>query len=151
MPHAAVVFNPAKLSAAKLEALRAQVARQEESLGWGATTWHETSANEDERASREASASHPALIVVAGGDGTVRTVAEHVHGIPLGVVPLGSGNLLARNLGLPLNDRTEAVRIAFHGADRRIDVAMFRVMSESTRLATGFVDLDVVPQVSVAT
>jgi len=35
--------------------------------------------------------------------------------------------------------------------DRRIDVAMFRVMPESTRLATGFVDLDVVPQVSVAT
>ena len=35
--------------------------------------------------------------------------------------------------------------------DRRIDVAMFRVMSESTRLATGFVDLDVVPQVTVAT
>lgn len=34
--------------------------------------------------------------------------------------------------------------------DRRIDVAMFRVMPESSRLATGFVDLDVVPQVSVA-
>lgn len=34
--------------------------------------------------------------------------------------------------------------------DRRIDVAMFRVMPESNRLATGFVDLDVVPQVSIA-
>lgn len=34
--------------------------------------------------------------------------------------------------------------------DRRIDVAMFRVMPESGRLATGFVDLDIVPQVSVA-
>ncbi|MGN6237760.1 ABC transporter ATP-binding protein [Dyella sp.] len=34
--------------------------------------------------------------------------------------------------------------------DRRVDVAMFRVMPESSRLATGFVNLDVVPQVSVA-
>ena len=33
--------------------------------------------------------------------------------------------------------------------DRRIDVVMFRVMPESKRLATGFVNLDVVPQVSV--
>lgn len=33
--------------------------------------------------------------------------------------------------------------------DRRIDVAMFRVMPESSRLATGFVDLDVVPKVAV--
>jgi lipopolysaccharide transport system ATP-binding protein len=33
--------------------------------------------------------------------------------------------------------------------DRRIDVAMFRVMAHNGRLATGFVDLDVVPQLSV--
>jgi len=123
VPHAAVVFNPVKLSPTNLDTLRDEVRRHEESLGWGSTTWHETSADEDERASREAAASHPALIVVAGGDGTVRTVAEHIRQIPLGVVPLGSGNLLARNLGLPLNDFPEALRIAFHGANHRIDLA----------------------------
>lgn len=131
VPHAAVVFNPVKLSATGLQALRDEVTRHEDSLGWGATTWHETSVSEDERASREARASHPTLIVVAGGDGTVRTVAEHAHGIPLGVVPLGSGNLLARNLGLPVNDRAEAVRIAFHGADRRIDLAGAELADEN--------------------
>jgi diacylglycerol kinase family enzyme len=125
LPHAAVVFNPAKFSAGAMTELRDDIRREEQGRGWDATTWHETSEDDDERAAREAADSHPALVVVAGGDGTVRAVAERLAGndIPLGVVPAGSGNLLARNLGLPVNDRTEAVRVAFGGADRRIDLA----------------------------
>ena len=69
-------------------------------------------------------------LVAAGGDGTVREVAEHLAAhvanlaltpapevgraetiVPtLGIVPLGTGNLLARNLGIPLNDPVAAFR-----------------------------------------
>lgn len=137
LPHAAVVFNPAKSSASSMKALRNEVGKQERSLGWGATTWHETSADDDARAAREAMASHPALIVVAGGDGTVRAVAACTEneGIPLGVVPAGSGNLLARNLGIPVGDSSAAVRVAFHGAERRIDLAQAELADTSGRVA----------------
>jgi diacylglycerol kinase family enzyme len=56
----------------------------------------------------------------------VRVVAEVVHGsgIPLAIVPAGTGNLLARNLHLPLGDLVGAVRVAFGGSVRAIDVAV---------------------------
>lgn len=64
------------------------------------------------------------LIVVCGGDGTVRTVADGLagSGVPLAIVPSGTGNLLARNLGLPLAPG-EALDAALRGAPRPIDLA----------------------------
>jgi diacylglycerol kinase family enzyme len=44
--------------------------------------------------------------------------------VPIGIVPLGTGNLLARNLGIPLN-ATEAVEVAMSGQDRAVDVVEF--------------------------
>lgn len=69
------------------------------------------------------------LIVAAGGDGTVRAVAEALigSGTPLGLIPLGTGNLLARNLGADLGDPHRNVDIALFGAERAIDMATFRV------------------------
>ncbi len=61
-------------------------------------------------------------IVSVGGDGTMNEVASALvnTGVPLGLVPLGSGNGLARNLGLPLEfDR--AVEVALTGGVRTID------------------------------
>jgi diacylglycerol kinase (ATP) len=42
--------------------------------------------------------------------------------VPMAIVPLGTGNLLARNLGLPLDDEPAALRIGVDGATRQIDV-----------------------------
>jgi diacylglycerol kinase family enzyme len=53
----------------------------------------------------EEAKAHPCIIVAAGGDGTINTVAGAVAGtgIPFGVVPLGTFNFFARNLGIPLD------------------------------------------------
>ena len=63
-------------------------------------------------------------MVAAGGDGTVRVVCSELArtGVPLGIVPLGTGNLLARNLELCRCGRREAVEVALSGQDRAIDV-----------------------------
>jgi diacylglycerol kinase family enzyme len=64
------------------------------------------------------------LVVAVGGDGTVRGCAEALAGtgVPLGIVPLGTANLLARALALP-RDPASALNVAFTGRDRPIDLA----------------------------
>jgi YegS/Rv2252/BmrU family lipid kinase len=85
-------------------------------------------------AARDAVADGADLVVAAGGDGTVRSCAEGLADtdIPLGIVPLGTANLLARTLGIPAQTRAAlAVALDTHGAaagtggsrDRRIDLA----------------------------
>lgn len=117
-----MVFNPAKVNTQRL---RDQVAAREKSLGWGPSTWHETSAADDGRgAAQDAAAHHPDVVLVAGGDGTLRVAAEELAptGIPIALIPVGTGNLFARNLHLPLNNLPLAVRTAFEGTDRRVDI-----------------------------
>ena len=64
------------------------------------------------------------LVVAIGGDGTVRSVASALagSGVPLGVVPLGTGNIFARNLNLPLGDIPALLRIALEGHESTVDV-----------------------------
>lgn len=56
------------------------------------------------QAVRDALQERPDALLSAGGDGTVRTFAAELRGtdIPLGIVPCGTFNLLARDLGVPL-------------------------------------------------
>ncbi|MDT5036965.1 MAG: hypothetical protein QOE03_2150 [Micromonosporaceae bacterium] len=67
------------------------------------------------------------LLVVWGGDGIVQrsldVLARSKGGskIPLAVIPAGTGNLLATNLGIP-HDLEQAVDVAVHGKRRRIDL-----------------------------
>ncbi|WP_024286108.1 diacylglycerol kinase family protein [Cellulomonas sp. KRMCY2] len=69
------------------------------------------------------------IIVAVGGDGTVRAVAEGLvgTGIPMALIPMGTGNLLARNLDLPLSDQEDLLRIALTGHDETIDVGWLTV------------------------
>lgn len=107
-PHAAVVYHPLKVPVRRL---RAVVAEHEAANGWARTRWHETAGDDSGRAAAESALAHrPAVVLVAGGDGTVRAVAEVMQatGIPIALIPLGTGNLLARDIGAPLNDSPPA-------------------------------------------
>ncbi|WP_260980092.1 diacylglycerol/lipid kinase family protein [Agrococcus jejuensis] len=120
---AAIVHNPVKVPVAKL---RQAVEQAEQQHGWAPSLWFETGEHDaGAHAARDAAAQHPDVILVAGGDGTVRAVAEAIHetGIPLALLPAGTGNLLARNLRLPLTDLPRAVASAFTGTDRQVDIA----------------------------
>lgn len=130
-PHAAVVLNPTKVD---LRALRAAVATEQGVAGWADTRWFETAPSDDGRAASAAAlASGAAVVLVVGGDGTLRVAAEVLHGTgtPLALLPTGTGNLYARNLGLPLHDVAGSVRAAFHGRDRLVDTAFAALTTPS--------------------
>jgi diacylglycerol kinase (ATP) len=63
------------------------------------------------------------LVVAAGGDGTVSEALQALVGtqVALGVLPLGTGNVWAREVGIPL-DLPGAVRVLLAGRVRRVDV-----------------------------
>jgi diacylglycerol kinase family enzyme len=121
---AAIVVNPVKVDA---QALREALAAAEERHGWGETLWLETTEDDPGAGqAREALDRGADVVIAAGGDGTVRTVAEALQGtgVPLALLPSGTGNLLARNLDLTLDDVENALDSAFAGDDRTIDVGV---------------------------
>ena len=127
LPRAAVVYHPLKTD---LASLRASVLRHEAEAGWQPSLWHETTEdNAGAGSARRALEEGASLILASGGDGTVRAVAEALRGtgVPLAVVPQGTGNLLARNLGMPLGNIDEAVRAAFRGGNRAIDLGVLSI------------------------
>ena len=119
---AAIIVNPAKPVDIDVRGL---VAKHCVENGWGEPIWLETT-KEDPGVgqAKEALAQGADLVIAAGGDGTVRCVAEVLSGgdIPMGLLPLGTGNLLARNLGMDVTDYDGAMAGALTGAERKIDV-----------------------------
>ncbi|MEP9362112.1 diacylglycerol kinase family protein [Nocardioides sp. CN2-186] len=117
-----VIVNPTKVDADEARGTLAEVA---ESAGLPAPTLVETT--EDDPGfgqTREALAGGATLVCALGGDGTVRAIAQELvgTGVPLGLLPGGTGNLLARNLGDGVDSLEDAARAAFTGRDRSIDV-----------------------------
>jgi diacylglycerol kinase (ATP) len=120
---AAVVVNPIKVAAD--DDRRQDVEDRLAEAGWAPALWLETTEEDPGQGmAAEAIAGGADMVLAFGGDGTVRAVLTSMagSGIPMAVLPLGTGNLLARNLGLPLDDLSAAVRVALEGAERALDV-----------------------------
>lgn len=116
-----VVVHPETVD---LTALRELVAAAFDEAGWPCATWSHTSTDDPGTGiTRDALSEGADLVVCCGGDGTIRAVATALAGtsVPLVVVPTGTGNLLARNLGIP-TELEVALRVATAGRDRRIDL-----------------------------
>lgn len=127
--HVGIVWNPSKTERSVLEAAIPDSAPE-------TVSWHETSVEDPGRAAAQAALDAGATVVLAaGGDGTVRAVAEHLADTgadaELGVIPLGTGNLLARNLEIPLNDPAAAFTRALTGEASPIDIGWAEVALES--------------------
>ena len=121
---AAVVYNPIKVDVTKL---RAEVNRAASTAGFEKTLWFETTVDEaGQSLTRQAVEQGATVVIAAGGDGTVRAVAEGLRntGAALGLLPSGTGNLLARNLNMGVPHTERALGIIFTGKDRVIDLGL---------------------------
>jgi diacylglycerol kinase (ATP) len=121
----AVVYNPIKVS----EDLRNAIKQQAAATGWSDPIWLATpEENPGPAITAEVVSGDVDRVIAAGGDGTIRIVADRLagSGIPMAVVPVGTGNLLARNLDIPLTE-AEALAVAFGQHTRDIDLIKLNV------------------------
>ena len=123
----AVVLNPSKFEDAEM--FRTRVREVVEKLEGAEVVFYETTVEDPGRGqTRRALQEGADLVVAAGGDGTVRLVSSVLAGTDtrMAIIPAGTGNLLARNLDIPLEDPTAAMTAALSGKDRQIDVGWLR-------------------------
>ena len=126
MPRAAVIVNPTKIT----ETLREALTEAMTTRGWDEPLWLTTSPDDGGRAmTKEALAAGVDRVITAGGDGTVRVIAGELaeSGVPMAVIPSGTGNLLARNLGIPLQE-TPAIETALN--DETTTISLIKVVAD---------------------
>ncbi|MCC2594558.1 phosphatase PAP2 family protein [Tessaracoccus sp. OS52] len=119
---AIIVYNPTKVLDQTV--FKDLVERRLVERGWDAPVWLSTTADDPGRAmARTALRAEPDLIMVAGGDGTVRVVCGALAETDgtLAILPSGTGNLLAGNMGIP-TDLDRALDVALDGRTGQIDV-----------------------------
>ncbi|MCA1842972.1 MAG: diacylglycerol kinase family lipid kinase, partial [Actinobacteria bacterium] len=79
------------------------------------------------------------LILVWGGDGMVQRCIDTIAGsdVAIGIIPAGTANLLAKNLGIP-HDLATALEIALGGQSRRLDVGLVNGEHFAVMAGAGF-------------
>ncbi|WP_270365398.1 YegS/Rv2252/BmrU family lipid kinase [Microbacterium algeriense] len=135
--HIAVLANPfagkgrgARSAEVAIGHLRARGAEVQVFIG--------RSAADTARLAVAALADGPRALVVVGGDGTLAGILDTVceGSVPVVLVAAGTGNDLARALGLPRGDSAAAAELAVTGVPRSIDVGMIRTADGTRRFLT---------------
>ena len=124
MKKVAVIAHAGKSVGGGLPELRAELARH----GVDRPLWFEVpKSKKAPKRVQKALAEGAELVFAWGGDGTVQRCLDVMAGsdVPLAVVPAGTANLFASNLGIP-KDIGEAVQVGLHGALRKIDVGKMK-------------------------
>jgi YegS/Rv2252/BmrU family lipid kinase len=120
----AVVVNPSKVT--DLDGRRREICAALARAGWPEPLWLETTPDDPGCGqTRQAIRDGASVVFACGGDGTVMACASELAGtdVALAVLPSGTGNLLAANLGLS-SDVAAGVKVATGGKRRRIDVGV---------------------------
>jgi len=128
----AVILNPVKNNA---EVARQAIIDACELAGWDAPRFYETTVEDPGYGqSRQALADRADVILACGGDGTVRVVAECLahKNVAMGLIPVGTGNLLARNVDLDVTDMEGCIQTALFGHQRYIDTATMAISNSIT-------------------
>src|SRR6266852_7249732 len=91
--------------------------------GWKVELWYTQSAGDGEQLARKAVKQQVNLVIAAGGDGTINEIIQGLAGseTALGVLPNGTVNVWARELGIPL-DEAGARAVLVNGRTRHIDL-----------------------------
>jgi YegS/Rv2252/BmrU family lipid kinase len=121
-PRTAVVANPSTMT--DRDATQSDIRAALAGSGWPEPLWLETTPEDPGRGqTRQAIEAGVEIVFACGGDGTVMACATELAGsaVALAVLPVGTGNLLARNLDIPV-DVVKALAVAVGGGRRRIDV-----------------------------
>lgn len=142
--HVALLANPAARGGTAVAAAERAVARLR-ARGIRTTVLSGGSAEETTELLRAALEADVSAVAVAGGDGTVHAALQELAGtdVPLGVIPCGTGNDLARALGLRRLHPEAAADVIADGRTRRVDLARVTRADGSERLfatvlASGF-------------
>ena len=133
----AVIAHAKKTLGGGLEELRQLLADE----GHTEPLWYEIAkSRQAPKMLKQAIADGAALVLVWGGDGTVQRCVDALprnEPPPLGILPAGTANLFASNLGIA-DDLPAAVATALHGADRRLDVGRINGERFSVMAGAGF-------------
>lgn len=124
----AFIVNPSKPQA---EARRLHIQRFCEAKGLNRIRFYDTQLDKDGRVcALEALEDGADVVIAVGGDGTVRTVANAVSGTghALGIIPIGTGNLFARNMGVPVDDIDAALTVATSHGSRLVDMGRLTLL-----------------------
>jgi diacylglycerol kinase family enzyme len=127
-PRAGIVVNHSKVDTD--DQRLAQVAKAMADLGWDPPLWYATTIEDPGPGQTKAALAAGCDAVLAfGGDGTARMVADQLlhTGVPLGLLPAGTGNLLARNLRISTASLDQALVAAVSGEGRTVDVGRAEV------------------------
>ena len=122
----AFIVNPSKPQA---EARRLHIQRFCEAKGLNRIRFYDTQLDKDGRVcALEALEDGADVVIAVGGDGTVRTVASAGTGHALGIIPIGTGNLFARNMGVPVDDIDAALTVATSHGSRLVDMGRLTLL-----------------------